>query len=363
VNGSNPSLTVVVLAFAIGAVFGALAQRTRFCTMGAIADIVTLGDWRRMRMWLLAIGIAVIGSSALHASGQIDLGQSIYRTPSFAWLSYLLGGLSFGFGMVLASGCGARTLVRLGGGSLKALVVVLVLGIVALITLRGIIGVFRVRVLESMTLHLTAGQDLPALLGGFGVSPHGALAVSVLLFGGGALFLAGRGRERLPVDQKLGGLLIGLLVVLGWYVSGHLGYLAEDPETLQEAFVATNSGRMESLTFVAPAAYTLEWLMWGSDSSRTITFGIASGIGVIVGSACQALLAGTFRWEGFSSLEDTVNHLLGAALMGFGGVLAMGCTVGQGISGLSTLSLGSLLTFLAIIGGARLALAYQYRRA
>lgn len=361
-NGISPQLTVVVLAFVIGALFGAVAQRTRFCTMGAIADIVTLGDWRRMRVWLLAIGIAVVGSSALHVSGQIDLGKSIYRAPNYTWLSYLVGGLSFGFGMVLASGCGARTLVRLGAGSLKALIVLLVLGIVAYITLRGILGVFRVRVLESVVLHLATGQDLPALLGGV-VSPRLSLAVSVLLIGGGALLFACWGGNRLSAEQMLGGILIGLLVVFGWYVSGHLGHLIEDPETLQEAFVATNSGRMESLTFVAPVAYTLEWLMWWSDSSRTLTFGIASSIGVVVGSACQAILAGSFRWEGFSNLEDTAHHLLGAALMGFGGVVAMGCTVGQGISGLSTLSCGSLLTFLAIIGGARLALGYQYRRA
>ncbi|HOL65396.1 MAG TPA: YeeE/YedE family protein [Accumulibacter sp.] len=362
-NGLGPHSLVVALAFIIGGVFGAVAQRTRFCAMGAIADIVLIGDWRRMRMWLLAIGVAIIGSALLHASGQIDLGKSIYRTPNFTWLSYLIGGLCFGFGMVLASGCGARTLVRLGAGSLKSLVVLLVLGVVAYMTLRGILGVLRVSLLEKIALYLPAGQDLPSLLGQFGVPPLPALAGCALLLGGGALLFAGRYGERLSLVELAGGSLIGLLVVVGWYVSGHLGYLAEDPETLQEAFVATNSGRMESLSFVAPIAYTLDWLLLWSDSSRQLTFAIASSIGVVVGSGCQARLSGDFRWEGFGNLEDTANHLIGAALMGFGGVLAMGCTIGQGISGLSTLAAGSLLTFLAIVAGARLAFAYQLHRA
>lgn len=361
-NSFSPHSLVVALAFIIGCAFGAVAQRTRFCTMGAIADIVIIGDWRRMRMWLLSIGVAIIGSALLHAIGQIDLGKSIYRTPNFTWLSYLIGGLCFGFGMVLASGCGARTLVRFGAGSLKALVVLLVLGIVASMTLRGVLGGLRVSLLEKIALYLPAGQDLPTLLAHFGIPSQAALAGCALLFGGGALLFAGGYGERLSLVELAGGSLIGLLVVFAWYVSGHLGYLAEDPETLQEAFIATNSGRMESLSFVAPIAYTLDWLMLWSDNSRHLTFAIASSAGVVVGSGCLARLSGDFRWEGFGNLEDTANHLVGAALMGFGGVLAMGCTIGQGISGLSTLACGSLLTFLSIVAGARLALTYQLRR-
>ncbi|MFZ2852838.1 MAG: YeeE/YedE family protein [Rhodocyclaceae bacterium] len=350
---------IVWLAFALGAAFGVVGRRTQFCTMGAVADIVTSGDWRRMRMWLLAIAVAVLGSAALHASGQIDLGKSIYRTSNLNWLSCLVGGLCFGFGMVLASGCGAKTLIRIGGGNLKSLVVALVVALVTLMTMRGVFGSLRVKVLETVSIHLPGGQDLPALLAATGVAPDSALIVCALAVGGALLAFVFARRDFLAADNLLGGIAVGLLVVGGWYVSGHLGYLAEDPETLQEAFVATSSGRMESLTFVAPLAYTLELLTLWSDSSRGVSFGVASALGVIAGSMAYALYSRSFRWEGFRDVEDTANHLLGAALMGFGGVVAMGCTIGQGISGFSTLATGSILSFLAIIAGALAALRYQ----
>ena len=359
---ASQSTTVLWLVFAISFLFGAISQKTRFCTMGAVSDIVTMGDWSRMRMWLLAIGVAVLGSAALHAAGLIDLDKSIYRTPNFTWLSHLVGGLLFGIGMVLASGCGSKTLVRIGGGNLKSLVVFVVLGLVAYMTMRGLFAAFRVNVLEKVAIEFPSGQDIPALLTAAGLEAKTAFRLAVLGIGGGLIALCLGNREFRTVDNLLGGLGIGLAVVAAWYVSGHLGHLAEHPDTLEEAFVATSSGRMEALTFVAPQAYALELLMLWSDTSRTLTFGIASVLGVIAGAAAWALATGDFRWEGFAGLEDTVSHLLGAALMGFGGVVAMGCTVGQGISGFSTLALGSIVTFLAIVAGAAGMLKFQYWR-
>jgi uncharacterized protein len=160
-------------------------------------------------------------------------------------------------------------------------------------------------------------------------------------------------------DNLVGGLGIGAVVVAGWWVSGVLGHLDEHPLTLEESFLATNSRDMESFSFVAPVAYTLDWLMLYSDASKTLTFGIVGVAGVVAGSAAAALAGGTFRWEGFAGTEDTANHIVGAALMGVGGVTALGCTVGQGLSGLSTLSLGSFIAVAAIAGGALLALRYQ----
>lgn len=361
-EGAAQGSTVLWLAFAIAFAFGAIVHKTRFCTMGAIADIVNMGDWSRMRMWLLAIGIAILGSTTLHAAGLIDLGKSIYRTPNFTWLSYLVGGFAFGFGMVLASGCGAKTLIRIGSGNLKALVVLVVTGITAYITLRGILGVFRVKVLETAALNLPGGQDIPALLAGAGVAPGLALWGAALAIGGGlVIFSLGR-RDFLTADNLLGGVAVGLVIVATWYVSGHIGYVAEDPDTLQEAFLATNSGRMEALSFVAPQAYGLELLMLWSDTSRRLTFGIVTALGVVAGSAVWATATRSFRWEGFRDTEDTATHLMGAVLMGFGGVVAMGCTIGHGISGFSTLALGSIQTFAAIIAGAVVALRLQYRR-
>ena len=353
---------VLWLAFAVAFVFGVIGQKTHFCTMGAVSDIVNMGDWSRMRMWLLAIGVAILGAGALHASGQIDLGKSIYRTPTFTWLSYLLGGACFGIGMVLASGCGSKTLIRIGGGNLKSLVVFLTLGLVAYMTMRGVFGVFRVNVLEKAAITFPGGQDVPALLSAAGLDPQMAFWLAVLGIGGGLTAFCLLKRDFWTLDNLLGGLGTGLMVVAAWYVSGHIGYVAEHPETLEEAFIATNSGRMESLTFVAPQAYTLELLMLWSDTSRTMTFAIATVLGVIAGSFAWSLLTRNFRWEGFVSVEDTASHLIGAALMGFGGVVAMGCTVGQGITGFSTLALGSIVTFGAIVTAAAATLKFQYWR-
>jgi uncharacterized membrane protein YedE/YeeE len=361
-DAAASSTTVVWLAFAVAFVFGAIGQKTHFCTMGAVSDIVNMGEWSRMRMWLLAIGVAILGAGALHATGQIDLGKSIYRSPNFIWLSYIVGGAAFGVGMVLASGCGSKTLIRIGGGNLKSVVVFVVLGLVAYMTMRGVLGVFRVNILEKAAITLPGGQDVPALLAAAGMDPKTALLLSVFAIGGGLTVASLAKRDFWTLDNLLGGFGIGLTVVAAWYVSGHLGYVAEHPETLEEAFLATNSGRMESLTFVAPQAYTLELLMLWSDTSRTMTFGIASALGVIAGSFAWSVLTGAFRWEGFASVEDTASHLLGAALMGFGGVVAMGCTIGQGITGFSTLALGSIVTFLAIVAGAAAMLKLQYWR-
>ena len=182
------------------------------------------------------------------------------------------------------------------------------------------------------------------------------------LLGGGLVAWALARREGRSSDVLLGGAGIGAVVAAMWWVSGRLGYVAEDPNTLQEAFVATNSQRMESLSFVAPIAYTIDWLLLFSDKSKLLTLGIVSTVGVVVGSALWALAGRSFRWEGFAGAEDTANHLVGATLMGVGGVAALGCTVGQGLSGVSTLAIGSFIALASIIAGAVLALRYQIWR-
>jgi uncharacterized membrane protein YedE/YeeE len=346
-------------AFLLAFVFGAVGNKTRFCTMGAVSDWVNMGDLGRMRMWLLAIAVALLGSSALHLAGVIDLGKSIYPGPNFTWLSYIVGGLLFGVGMTLGSGCGSKTLIRIGHGSLKSLVVYVFLGIAAYMTLRGILGAFRVEVLEKANLTLAQGQDLPSLLS---FIPFSRAALAILVGGALVAFVYADKEFRSAFDYTLGGVVTGLVVVGGWYVSGHIGHLAEDPNTLQEAFVRTNTGRMESFSFVSPLAYTLEYLMFWTDKSKVITYGIASAAGVIAGSAAYALATRTFRWEGFRDAEDTAAHIIGGLLMGFGGITALGCTIGQAITGFSTLALGSIMTFVAIVAGAAATMKLQYWR-
>jgi uncharacterized membrane protein YedE/YeeE len=366
-NEANPAQLVPYVtggAFLLAFVFGAVANKTNFCTMGAVSDWVNMGDTSRMRMWLLAIAVAILGAAALQLAGLVDLSKSIYPSPSFNWLSYLVGGFLFGVGMTLGSGCGSKTLIRVGTGNLKSLIVYVFLGIAAYMTLRGLLGAVRVNLLDRVAITLPVGQDLPSLFAlWFGFSKAAWIAILAALVGGGLLALVYASRDfRSSFDHTLGGVVTGLVVVGGWFVSGVVGHVEEHPETLQEAFIATNTGRLESFSFVAPLAYTLEYLMLWTDKSKIITYGIASAAGVIAGSAAYALATRSFRWEGFHSAEDTANHIVGGMLMGFGGVTALGCTIGQGITGFSTLAVGSILTFLAIIAGSATTMKYQYWR-
>lgn len=358
-TSSLPAL-VAWLAFALAFVFGAAAQRCNFCTMGAIIDIVTFGEWRRMRMWLLAIAVAILGANALWAGGQIDLSKSLYVSNNVIWLSHVVGGFFFGLGMTLASGCGSRSLIRMGAGNLKSLVVVVFLALAAYMTLRGALALVRVNVFDAVKWDLGVAQDLPTLFGAVGLAGPlarwlvpAAIGIALLIF----VFKDRAFRE--TTEYVIGGLVVGAVIVGGWYVSAHIGYLAEDPNTLQEAFVATNSGRPESYSFTSPVAYLLELLIFWTDKSKIMTFGVAGVLGMSVGAAAMALATRTFRWEGFASTEDLVNHMVGGLLMGFGGVLALGCSIGQGLTGISTLALGSILTFFAIIGGSVAAVKYQ----
>ena len=358
-SDTNPAQLVPYVtggAFVLAFIFGAVGNKTHFCTMGAVSDWVNMGDTNRLRMWLLAMAVALLGASALHVAGVVDLSKSIYPSPNFTWLSYLVGGFLFGVGMTLGSGCGSKTLIRVGAGNLKSLVVYIFLGIAAYMTLRGLFGAFRVGVLEKASMTLPSGQDLPAL---FGIS---RVLLAALIGGAMLVFIYSSRQFRASFDYTLGGVVTGLVVVGGWYVSGHIGHVAEDPNTLQEAFVATNTGRMESFSFVAPFAFTLEYLMLWTDKSKIITYGIASAARVVAGSAAYALATRTFRWEGFRDAEDTANHIVGGMLMGFGGITALGCTIGQAISGFSTLALGSIITFIAIVAGSAATMKYQVWR-
>lgn len=351
---------VLAATFAAAFALGAIAQRTGFCTMGAVADIYAYGSWTRMRQWLLAIAVAVAGVGLAQAAGLIDVADSIYSAPRFTWLAYGLGGVLFGFGMVIAGGCGLRNLVRLGAGSLKSLVVLIVLGLVAYMSLRGWLAMARVQWIEAAALALPARQDLPSLLawaGGWSREPlQWGLALAIAF---GLLVFVFADRHFARFDNLLAGFGLGAAICAAWLISGWLGRVPEHPQTLELAFAGSQSGKMEALSFVAPLAWSLDWLMFTSDTSRVLSLGIVSVIGVIAGAASMALLTKRFRWEGFASTEDTAHHLLGAALMGFGGVTALGCTIGQGLSGVSTLALGSLLAVASILVGARLGLAYQ----
>ena len=364
-EATHLGVLVASLAFVLAFVFGAVANRVSFCTMGAIVDIVNFGDWSRMRMWLLAMAVAILGTMALQVSGTIDVAKSIYVNPQVPWVSHIVGGLCFGFGMTLGSGCGSKTLIRAGAGNVKSLIVLVFLGIAAYMTLKGLFAPFRANGLDPIRVDLSSvakTSDLPALLASSGLGNVARIAVPAIVTVALLAFAFANRDFRVSPSLIVGGVVIGLVIVGGWYVSGHLGHVMEDPQTLEEKFYATNSGRMESFSFVAPVAYLLELLLLWTDQSRVVTFGIAGVLGMLAGSAAMALATRTFRWEGFASVEDVANHVIGGVLMGFGGVTALGCTIGQGLTGVSTLAVGSILTFLAIVLGCVVAVRYQVWR-
>jgi uncharacterized protein len=350
---------VLWAAFLVAVFFGWVVQRSHFCTMGAINDVVNMGDSTRARSWAGAVATATLGLWGMHALGWVDPAQSIYANGRIIVASALVGGAFFGFGMVLASGCGSKTLVRIGAGSLKSLTVFVVMGVVAYATLRGVTAVLRDQTLDrlSMTLDTSLIPVWVARWTGADATQVGllmAIAVFALVW----LWILSDPAFRRS-SQVFWSLCLGLSVVAMWWVSGSLGFVAEHPETLEPAFVATNSQSMEALTFTAPMAYTLHWLILFSDLSNVLTISVVCVLGVVVGSFIENLRAKTFRIEGFSSTQDTALHLVGAACMGFGGVTAMGCTVGQGLSGMSTLSITSVLALVGIVAGGVAGLKYQ----
>jgi uncharacterized membrane protein YedE/YeeE len=347
-----PITTIVGLAgFAAGILFGATAQRANFCTMGAISDIVFIGDWRRMRAWLLAIAVAILSTQAMHSAGMVDVSKSIYLTANFGWLGAIIGGLLFGFGMTFTGGCANKNLVRIGGGNLKSVVVFLVLGLFAYMTLRGLTGLARVRMEGATNIDLAAhglpGQGLPEMLaaatGLAGATARWGVALAASL--GLAVFCFKDSAFRASPRDMVAGMVIGLMVPAGWWITGVLGNDDFSPTALA------------SFTFVAPIGDSLQYLM--TFTGATINFGIATVGGVIAGSFLMSVATRSFRIEGFVDTADTLRHVLGGAIMGIGGVLSLGCTIGQGLTGLATLAAGSLLAVLSILLGGVLGLKYQ----
>ena len=343
---------VSLWGFGIAVAFGMIANKTQFCTMGALSDWVNFGSLTRFRAWLLAMAVAIALSQAMQLMGWIDLSTAIYRTPNFGWLGNSVGGLLFGIGMTLGSGCGQRTLVRVGGGNLKSLVVLLVLGITAYMTLRGLLAVLRIEVFQRTNLDLASygltDQGLPTLLAHmFGIESWAvtvtvsALVVLTLLW-----FVFKDGAFRASGGNMLVGAALGLLVASAWYVTGVIGFDDFEPVPF------------ESVTFIAPVGNAVNYLMTWTGS--TIGFGVAVVFGILCGSLFYALASGGFRIETFSDRADMINHLMAGVLMGFGGVLALGCTVGQGVAGISTLSMGAVLATGAIMLGSVLTTKMQY---
>ena len=354
-------LQVLAAAFAVAVVMGAVANRTNFCTMGAVSDWINIGDTGRMRAWALAMAVALSGVIALEAAGAVDLSAATfppYRTANFAWLRYLVGGLMFGIGMTLASGCGNKTLVRIGSGNLKSLAVLLIAMVAAYLMMWTPFYevVFRPWISATainLAQHGMPTQEVGSILSGMlGMQPSRALnfAAAALVAAGMFVFVFRSADFRSSFDNILGGAVMGFAVVAGWWLTG--GPLGRAwKEYAEMAIDIPSRVQVQSYTFVSPMGDSVRYLL-SPAKLPLINFGVMALVGVIVGSFIYAVATRSFRVERFASFKDFVNHAIGGALMGLGGVLSMGCTVGQAITGVSTLAIGSFLTFFAIVIGA-----------
>ena len=368
--------------FAIALIMGAVVNKTGFCTMGAVSDWVNMGDTGRMRAWILAIAVGVLGVTGLEAAGLVNVNSTFppYRQTNFAWLENVLGGVLFGIGMTLASGCGNKTLIRIGGGNIKSVMVLLVIAVIAYFMINPFPGSDKTlysTLFYSWTnptaVALTTNQDLGSMLFGDNAATGRMVAGGVI--GGLLLVWAFKSAEfRTSFDNLLGGLVVGLAVLAAWYVTSNITVNADGEMMALQAYVqdwdlyapadavrpaAAGPLASQSFTFINPMGQTLGYVAGGFDRTL-LTFGIMALAGVIVGSLLWALISRSFRIEWFASGRDFINHFIGAILMGFGGVLAMGCTIGQGITGFSTLALGSIFTFVAIVFGSAVTMKVQY---
>ena len=369
--------------FGLAMVLGLVANKTNFCTMGAISDWVNMGDLGRMRAWMLAMAVAMLGVSVLEYFGLANLDASFppYRGAQLIWAENILGGVLFGIGMTFASGCGNKTLIRIGGGNIKSIIVLMIIAVIAYFMVNPFPGtdktLFTVLFngwIRPLAINVGSHQDLASFLVSDASLKQARLVLGVLVALAIAVFVFKSADFRSNRDNIIGGLVVGLTVLGAWYISSVIGVKVDGTTyTLQGYvqewdFVAGSADikpadsrplSPQSFTFINPMGQTLGYVAGKFDISL-LTFGVMALAGVIAGSLLWSLLSRNFRIEWFASFADFRNHVFGAILMGFGGVLAMGCTIGQGITGMSTLALGSFLALISIIFGSAITMRVQY---
>ena len=378
-------MTVLLAVFAIAFVMGAIVNKTNFCTMGAVSDWVNMGDTGRFRAWILAMATAILGVTLLEASDILSVEKTLppYRSSNFAWLEYVFGGILFGIGMTLGSGCANKTLIRIGGGNLKSIVVFIFLAVSAYFMINPFPGTDAT--IYSLVFYPWTHPTSVSMAGPQGLGSvisrlaGGEVDMLRLVFGlllaAVLMFYVFRSRDfRGNFDNVLGGLTVGLAVLAAWYVTASLVHINADGDLLSWADYASAENwdmledvadarprdvGVQSFTFVNPIGQTLRLVLENFDFSY-VTFGIAAVLGVVLGSFVWALVSKSFRIEWFVNFKDFVTHIIGGILMGVGGVLGLGCTIGQGITGASTLAVGSFLAFGGIVLGSALTMKVQY---
>ncbi len=348
-------MALAVGGLIIGTAFGWTVYKTNFCIMGSLSDIHNLADWRRFRAWVLAAAVAMLAAQVLRWSGAVPLERSMYLTPSLNWFGHAFGGAVFGFGMVLCGGCPTRNLVRFGAGDLRAMIVLIVIAITGFVTLGGLFGPLRDALEQLTALNLRrvgmSTQSLGAALAtsGAGTAVGLDLVLACVAALSACVFVFKDRAFATSRHHVVSGIAVGLLVACGWALTG-LTY---------DEFAAQPSAPI-SLTFIRPLGDTLDWLQRFT-AIPIPGFGISSVVGTLIGGSLAALHAGRFRVLGFADVADLKANLTGAVLMGIGGAMALGCTIGQGVTGLSTLAIGSIITTSALVFGGLQGLRYLER--
>ncbi|MBH44423.1 MAG: hypothetical protein CMD88_03105 [Gammaproteobacteria bacterium] len=359
------SYTLLQYVALLGLMLGIVVNKTNFCTMGAVSDWVNIGDLNRFKSWMLAIAIATLGVSLLELNNIINASDSRipYRNSVFFWPRYIFGGLMFGIGMTLTSGCGNKVLIRFGAGNLKSLIVIIVAGIMAyLMTRTDFYGIVFHSWMSPISPDLANfgiyEQSIPSIL--FADSASKSLSfviaviISVLLF----IFIFKKGKFIQNTDNILSGLTVGLVVVIAWYITG--GSLGKEWIEANDFLDTPLPGvGVQSVSFINPMGETLIFATKSADMYY-LTFGVTILISTIIGSFIYSIFSGSFRIEWFSSTKDFFRHIVGAVLIGIGGVLSLGCTIGQGVAGVSTLAIGSFIALASIILGAALTMKIEY---
>jgi len=363
--------TLLIYTSILGFILGYVVNKTNFCTMGAVSDLVNIGDSSRFKAWLLAIATAIVGVTLLEYMSIVDIDESRipYRNSVFFWPRYILGGIMFGIGMTLASGCGNKILIRIGGGNIKSIFVLIVAGLMALLMTRtDFYGLLFHSWMNPISPDLAklgiSDQSIQTMFSSItGIESNNMIItifvptiISILL-----LKYIFSSYSKLSSDNILSGIVVGLVVTFAWLISGgELGQAwIENNDFLDTPYPSVG---VQSFTFINPMG---ELLIYSSSvfDSFYLTFGVTALISTVCGSFIYALISNNLRLEWFANKHDFYRHLLGAVLIGIGGVLSLGCTIGQGVTGVSTLALGSIITLISIIFGASLMMKIEYYRA
>ncbi len=338
----SPLALSLIGGFLIGIIYGVTGQRTGFCLNSGFRGFFVTGDNRKLASFVLAMAVALLATQISAALGLIDLSRSIYLSAPSSWLLIPLGGLLFGYGMIAANACGSRALVLLGQGNLRSFVVLLCLGIAAYATFSGVLAPLRSAIAGSTTMAFDRSPSIPGYLEPLLGAQNARLLPAALL----AAVLAGlafrsEAFRKSPRDIAAG-LIVGLLIAAGWLATGYFGADEFEPTPLA------------SLTFIAPIGETIQFAMLST--GMKLSFGITIIVGVFLGALASALAGGNYKLEGFSEPRQMLRYMAGGTMMGIGGALALGCSIGQGLTGFSTLAFASFLAIAGIVAGSMLAL-------